>query len=151
METWGPFYKGYWTFGDFYEHQQGIAIPHGPGVYTVYACQRDVSGIRYVRLIYLGETGTLRTRIHEHVEDQKRWERHLEPWEELCFAAAEFNTTGTVRKWIEAALINRHKPPENKEHVNSFDYPDVKIVTAGANQCLCESFTVHNTSRRDAR
>ena len=50
------------------------------------------------------------------------------------------------RERAEAAMIYRHKPPENTEYVDTFPYDRTTITTSGRNALLEQHFTVE-TSR----
>ena len=49
------------------------------------------------------------------------------------------------RKQAEAAMIYKHEPPCNVEHMYKFDYPDTTIETKGENFLLSVRFTVYRT------
>lgn len=59
----------------------------------------------------------------------------------LCYSFTEV-VDNNDRARVEAALINKHKPPENTEYVNNFPFDTTTIETSGRNALLSKSFTV---------
>ena len=53
--------------------------------------------------------------------------------EVLCFNAALIGPEADVRQWAEAAMIFRHKPPCNTEHIDNFPFDTTTITTGGRN------------------
>ena len=72
------------------------------------------------KLLYIGESATVRNRIRQHLSGAtgRSWKQHLRAGEVLCFAFAPISRTTHER--AEAALIYKHKPPENTEYARSF-------------------------------
>ena len=137
-KTYDLVFKGYWR-----EPNTG-GIPNKSGVYSVYACTRTGPREIYIReLIYIGESIRVRDRIKSHLK-WEAWEEYLEQGEEICFSFAPISGKSD-RERVEAALINRHTPPENTKYVDAFPYPVTIVKTAGANAELAESFIVLRT------
>ena len=138
-------YEGYWLphFGTDEPLGTSRPFPDAPGVYSVYVStyipEQDTA---YVRgLVYIGETDNFRDRISSH-EKLADWMEYLGPGEMLCFNFAPFDGDEQERKRVKAALIHEHQPPENKEHVEEFRYPETSVSTSGKNEMLSEFFTV---------
>lgn len=129
-------YDGYWREPNI------SGIPEESGVYSVYSCQYNNPNktVSIRKLIYIGESQNVNDRISDH-EKWEDWQAHLNYGEELCFNFAPISASGG-RERVEAALIFHHKPPENKEYVNSFPYPETTVSTAGENSHLSSRFTV---------
>ena len=136
-------YDGYWR-----ETYAG-SIPNKSGVYSVYACTHDAAGgtVSIRRLLYIGESATVRDRIQQHLSGAtgRSWKKHLLTGEVLCFASAP--VSGTTRERAEAALIYKHKPPENTEYVYSFPtkWSPTTVKTGGQNAHLSPHFTVRSS------
>ncbi len=131
-------YDGYWR-----EPNCG-GIPNQSGIYCVYASTYNTSSqtVTLHKLVYIGESENVRERIEGH-EKWSDWRRHLQSGQQLCFSYAPI--TGE-RERAEAAMIYRHKPPENTEYVDTFPYDRTTITTSGRNALLEQHFTVE-TSR----
>jgi hypothetical protein len=131
-------FTGYWL-----EKNIG-GIPKASGVYCVYACtynaETDKVSIRL--LVYIGEAQDVNDRIANH-EKWPDWRKHRQQGEELCFNFAPAEPSERPR--VEAALIFRHKPPENSEHKDSFPFGETTISTTGRNSLVDSKFTVHKT------
>lgn len=133
-------YDGYWL-----EPSVG-GIPNQSGVYSVYACKDNPAAgtVSIRRLLYIGESATVRDRIRQHLSGAtgRSWKKHLLAGEQLCFALAP--SSGTTRERAEAALIYKHKPPENSEYVYSFPvkWSPTTVKTSGKNAELSPLFTV---------
>lgn len=135
-------YQGYWP------EVNAKSIPAQSGVYSVYACRynraEDTVSIR--KLFYIGEAQNVRNRVAGH-EKLPIWRLHLAAGEELCF---NFSPIVADRVRVEAALIHRHKPPENSEYVSIFPYETTTVSTSGRNRFLASHFTVYPTAKRAA-
>lgn len=136
------------TYGGYWLEPSVGGVPNESGVYSVYACT-DNPATRTVsirRLLYIGESAAARDRIRQHLSaaSGRSWKGHLLAGEELCFAFAPI--AGTTRKRAEAALIYRHKPPENTEYVHSFpwEWSPTAMKTSGRNALLSPHFTVRS-------
>lgn len=127
-------FDGYWR-----EPNRG-GIPSQSGVYCVYTSTHNTGNqtVSLHKLVYIGESENVRERIEGH-EKLPDWRKHLQPSQQLCFSYAPI-TGGRER--AEAAMIYRHKPPENTEYVDSFPYDRTTITTAGRNALLDQRFTV---------
>jgi len=131
-------YTGYWR-----EPNIG-GIPPKSGVYTVYACTYNTSEqtVDLKRILYIGESANANERIANH-EKWNSWKQRLNAGEQLCFNFSEVSSSARVR--VEAALIYKHKPPENTEYKNSFPFPQTSIQTSGRSALLNPYFTVYTT------
>lgn len=135
-------YQGYWR------DVNAKSIPAQSGVYSVYACRynRPDDTVAIHKLIYIGEAQNVRNRVSSH-EKLPIWRLHLAAGEELCF---NFASIVAERVRVEAALIHRHKPPENTEYVRIFPYETTTVSTSGRNRFLASHFTVYPTKQRAA-
>ena len=135
-------YQGYWR------EANAKSIPAQSGVYSVYACRysRPDDTVSIRELIYIGEAQNVRNRVSRH-EKLPIWRLHLAAGEELCF---NFASIVADRARVEAALIHRHKPPQNTEYVRTFPYETTAVSTSGRNRFLASHFTVYPTVQRTA-
>ncbi len=136
-------YQGYWR------EPNKSGIPAESGVYTVYRATYDKTAktVSLKQVLYIGESDNVKDRIagHEKADD---WKKHLKSGEVLCYAFAPVGATSRER--VEAALIFKHKPPENTEYVDNFPFDETTVSTSGRNALLSSSFTVRRTSARAA-
>jgi hypothetical protein len=134
-------FDGYWR-----EPNVG-SLPEKSGIYGVYACTHDVAGgtVSLRRLLYLGEAADLCSRVCNH-EQWRAWRLQLKAGEEVCVSVALISPEGD-RQRAEAAMIFKHKPPCNTEHVESFPFDTTSITTAGQNALMSSSFTVQPTEK----
>jgi hypothetical protein len=137
-QSFSPTFDGYWREPNI------SGIPAQSGVYCVYACTYDASArtvsIRF--LIYIGEGENVNDRVANH-EKWDDWRRHLRRGEELCFSFSPVD--GPSRQRVEAALIFRHKPPENDEYTSAFPFDTTMVSSAGKTALLVSPFTVYRT------
>jgi excinuclease UvrABC nuclease subunit len=131
-------FDGYWR-----EPNKG-SVPDKSGVYCVYTCtyNKEEGTVSLQKLIYIGEAENVRSRISKH-EQQKDWESHLKSGEVLCYSFGPVPSTD--RKRCEAALIFKHKPPENTEHKDTFTFDKTTLNLSGKIRMLSKSFTVDRT------
>lgn len=138
MKTMNLTFEGYWR-----EVNKG-SVPNKSGVYCVYASTYNASAgtVSLRKLLYVGESANVGDRIsaHERLPD---WKKRLKDGETLCYSFAPVESSDRHR--AEAAVINKHKPPCNKEYKDSFPFPDTTINTSGMNAHLIASFTVYDT------
>ncbi len=126
-------YDGYWS------HDARSGVPPKSGTYCVYAgTQQPNNRCSLRKLIYIGESTDVRARLtnHEKIPD---WKKHLGSGERLYYSFAPI-VTDRVR--AEAALIYKHKPPENTEYVDHFPFPRTTMRLSGKTMFLIEVFTV---------
>lgn len=99
-------FEGYWP------EPNKSGIPARSGIYCVYACTHDkqANTVSLRKLIYIGESDNVRARISNH-EKQRDWEKYLKSGEQLCYNFGGVAAAARVR--CEAAMIFKHKPPEN--------------------------------------
>lgn len=138
-KTYSLEFEGYWR----YENRSGV--PSKSGVYCVYEGTYDASDrlVSVNKLIYIGESGNVRERISNH-EKEKDWRKHVGTGNELLFSFAPVSPKED-RERCEAALIFKHKPPENTEYNNSFPFDKTHMKLSGATALLWENFTVLRT------
>jgi hypothetical protein len=128
-------FEGYWR-----EKRKG-GIPAGPGLYCVYTCL--YSGRKQTcspqKLVYIGASENVRACLADHGK-QKAWESHIDTGEELCFSYAPLAAEDLEH--CAAALIFKHKPPENTVYVQSFPFDRTSLALSGQAGFLSKSFTV---------
>ena len=132
------------TFDGYWRDEKKSSIPAESGVYCVYRCTYDKGAktVSLKELIYIGEADDVCDRIgkHERYED---WKFHLNAGEQLCFSFAP--VVAGVRVRCEAAMIFRHKPPENTEYRDEFPFDKTAISLSGKIGLLADKFTVAKT------
>lgn len=130
--------RGYWR------DQNKSNIPSHSGVYFVYVCtnNQQTNLVTLLRLIYIGESDNVNTRIQNH-EKYDEWKRYLSPGQELCFSTGSVNSIYRAR--VEAAYIFKHKPPLNTEYKDSFPFDQTTVISDGQTVLLNTNFTVHRT------
>ena len=138
-QTFNLAFNGYWR-----EPNIG-GIPAASGVYCVYVCTFNEieKTVTLGSLIYIGEAGDVRGRVANH-ECFPAWRRHLQQTEQLCFSFAPVDAT--VRNRVEAALIFKHKPPENSTFATNFPFEQTTVISSGRADLLAVNFTVMTTS-----
>jgi len=137
-QTYAIEFDGYWR------EPNKSSVPALSGIYCVYACTHNTQAntVSVRKLIYIGESGNVRLRISNHPK-QRDWERHLEAGEQLCYNFGAVAAGSRVR--CEAAMIFKHKPPENTEYVNEFPFDQTTMNLSGKTALLHTSFTVYRT------
>lgn len=137
-QTYAVEFDGYWR------EPNKSGIPAQSGIYCVYACTHDTQAgtVSLRKLIYIGESENVRSRISNHTR-QRDWEKHLKAGEQLCYSFGAVAATSRVR--CEAAMIFKHKPPENTEYVNEFPFDQTTMNLSGKTALLHTSFTVYRT------
>lgn len=130
--------KGYWP------EVKKSGIPAQSGMYCVYECTYNTSEntVAIHKLIYIGESANVNDRIANH-ERYKDWKRHVGSGNVLCFSFGGVDSTDRAR--AEAAMINRHKPPENSEYVNSFPFDKTLMNLKGQIELLEHYFAVNRS------
>lgn len=133
------------TFDGYWRDENRSGVPNKSGVYCVYECTYDANNksVSVKKLIYIGESGNVRDRISNH-EKEKDWLRHVRAGNQLCFSFAPIFPEED-RERCEAALIFKHKPPENTEYIETFPFDKTHMKLSGATALLCENFTVVRT------
>lgn len=134
------------TFSGYWREPNRGGVPAASGVYCVYTATHNEAAntVTLHKLVYIGEAGDVRQRLANH-ERRGDWARHLGRGQVLCFSFAP--VAAADRAQCEAALINRHKPPENTEYVDSFPFDPTTITVAGKTNLLQSGFTVANPLR----
>ena len=144
MDVFKLKFDGYWR------DEKKANVPSQSGIYCVYACSyhpprnSNKGTVSIRRLLYVGESENVNSRISNH-EKEYDWKRHLRVGETLCFSFAPIVTD---RVQAEASIINRHKPIENTEYVNSFPFRDTSVTLTGETAELENSFVVKSTKYR---
>ena len=95
-----------------------------------------------ITLIYIGEADNVRKRIVNH-EKYQDWLKHVRFGNELCFSFGP--DLSTDRERAEAAMIFKHKPPENEEYMYSFPFDRTTISLLGKAALLKIYFIVERT------
>jgi hypothetical protein len=125
-------FKGYYT--------KRKSLLEGSGIYCVYTCVDHGETVHISKLVYVGESGTVRQRVSNH-ELFEEWKRQRASGEVLCYSAASISPTST-RQRAEAAVIFHHKPRVNDEYKHSFPFDMTTIAITGRTKLLTPSFTV---------
>lgn len=76
-------------------------------------------------------------------KNSPKWEKHLNSSEELCYSFGA--VASSSRERCEAAMIFKHKPPENTEYVDSFPFDKTTMKLSGTTAKLSTNFTVDKT------
>lgn len=131
-------FKGYWR------DKGKSGVPAQSGVYCVYECKynKNNDSVSLLKLIYIGEADNVRERIANH-EKYQDWLKHVRFGNELCFSFGP--VLSTDRERAEAAMIFKHKPPENEEYKYSFPFDQTTISLSGEIDLLKIYFTVERT------
>ena len=119
-------------------------LPKQPGIYFVYegTFDKEKDTIAIQKLIYIGEASNLHDRIINH-EKYDDWKKHVGEGNTLCYSTGKVSRI--YRERVEAAYIFKHKPPENKEYVDSFPFDNTTIDSTGKTALLNNNFTVDRT------
>ena len=137
-QTYSIEFDGYWR-----EKNKG-SVPSKSGIYCVYSCVHNVAekNITIKKLVYIGESENVNQRIDGH-EKLPDWKKHLNSGELLCYSFGGVSSANRDR--CEAAMIFKHKPPENTEYVNSFPFDKTTMNLSGKTAKLTANFTVNRT------
>lgn len=137
-QTYSIEFDGYWR------DQNKAGIPAQSGIYCVYECTFNAQArtVALNKLIYIGEADDVRARLANH-EKYDLWMKHVRPGNVLCFS---FGGVGPqIRPRCEAAMIFKHKPPENTEYADSFPFDRTTMELSGHIELLAPTFTVNRT------
>lgn len=131
-------FEGYWL------DEKKSVVPAQSGVYCVYECRYNQTEdtVSLITLIYIGEADNVRERIANH-EKYQDWLKHVRHGNELCFSFGPIISADRER--AEAAMIFKHKPPENEEYMYSFPFDRTTISLSGNTALLKIYFTVERT------
>lgn len=137
-QTYSIAFDGYWR------DKNKSGIPSKSGVYCVYECRYNAVSktVSLKKLIYIGEAGNVSDRIANH-EKYQAWKEHVGPGNELCFSFGAVPSASRER--CEAAMIFKHKPPENSEYLSSFPFDKTTISLSGKTALLTTYFTITRT------
>lgn len=129
---------GYWR-----DENKG-GLPAKSGIYCVYECTHNVKEktVSIHNLIYIGEAEDVKSRVAKH-EKYKLWLKHVRSGKKLCFSFGGVAATDRAR--AEAAIIFKHKPPENDEYVDTFPFDKTTMSLSGRTAKLNTHFTVNRT------
>ena len=132
------------TFDGYWRDANKGGIPAQSGVYCVYECTYNAATktVDLRTLIYIGEADNVQDRIANH-ERYNDWLSHVRAGNELCFSFG--GVDAAIRDRAEAALILKHKPPENTEYVDSFPFDKTTMQLTGKTALLVTAFTVYRT------
>ena len=116
--------KGYWR------EQDKVEIPDVSGVFFVYESKFNLTDetVDILRLIFIGYGDHLNPVIHDEA-NQSIWKAHVREGHELCFAFADVEKG--LRKRIQTAYIQRHKPPANVQTGEPFPFDNTTLVSTG--------------------
>lgn len=135
MDTFSIEFEGYWR------EKKKRGIPAKSGIYCVYTC--IYSGKKQTcspqKLVYIGASENVRDCLEDHAK-QADWESHIDTGEELCFSFAPMDAQ--ILERCAAALIFKHKPPENSRFVGGFPFEPTHLILSGQTGFLSKSFTV---------
>jgi len=131
-------------FDGYWRDVNKAGLPAKSGIYCVYECTYNVEAktVSLQSLIYIGESEDVQNRVANH-EKYNDWLKHVKKGNELCFSCGEIASADRSR--AEAAMIFKHKPPENDEYVDSFPFDRTIMSLAGKTALLNTSFTVTRT------
>ena len=131
----------------FKGYREAKGLSYSAGIYCVYACTYNQRGntvsVSIRKLLYIGEAEDIHMRVKKH-ERREDWEKKLKHNEDLCFSYA-LKSNDEDRERIEAALINKHKPPCNDEFTENFPYDKTTIKITGKISKLQLNFTVNKS------
>jgi hypothetical protein len=128
-------FEGYWR------DKKKAAVPAASGIYCVYTC--IYSGRKQTcspqKLVYIGAAGDVRARLADPA-GREAWEAHIDTGEELCFSFAPLAVEQCEH--CAAALVRKHKPPENAKPGPDFPYPQTRFTLSGSAGFLSKAFTL---------
>ncbi len=128
-------FDGYWR-----EPNKG-GIPAESGIYCVFSCVHNVAEktVTLNKLIYTGESDDVNARVANH-EKLSDWQKHIKQGEVLCYGFSPVPSSYRIR--CEAAMIFKHKPPENTEYTQAFPFDQTTLSLTGKTRLLYTSFTI---------
>ena len=96
------------------------------------------------KLIYIGESDDVNGRIANH-EKLPDWQKHLGQGQVLCYSFGPVPYGNRVR--CEAAMIFKHKPPENTEYKTTFPFDQTTLTLTGKTLCYTQTsrFSAHHS------
>lgn len=131
-------------FDGYWRDQNKNVVPAKSGLFCVYECtyNEQKKTVSLNKLLYIGEADNARDRIENH-EKYNQWKKHVTSGNQLCFS---FGAIGSLnRERCKAAMIYKHKPPENTEYKDSFPFDHTKVNLSGINVLLTETFAFDRT------
>jgi hypothetical protein len=128
------------TFEGYWRDKKKRGIPAESGIYCVYTC--IYSGKKQTcspqKLVYVGAAEDVRDCLDHHAR-QEDWESHIDTGEELCYSFAP--VAAEHREGYAAALVRKHKPPENTESGSILPDNGTVFVLSGATAFLSKRFS----------
>lgn len=127
-------FQGYWR------DKKKRGVPAESGIYCVYTC--IYSGKKQTcspqKLLYIGAAENVRASLEDPpgLED---WESHIDTGEEFCYSFAPVGAE--FRDSYAAALIHKHKPPENEKPYPTPTDNGAEFVLSGAAAFLNKRFS----------
>lgn len=120
-------------------------LPQKSGVYFVYECtfDKEVNKVTLHKLIYIGESDNINYRVVNH-EKLREWLKYVNQGNELCYSYTFVDNY--YRNRVEAAYVNRYKPPVNTEYINNFPFDKTIVKSSGVLRFIDDFFVV-NTSK----
>lgn len=131
-------FEGYWR------DQNKNGVPMKSGLFCVYECTHNEQEktVTLNKLVYIGEADKARDRIANH-EKYDDWKKHIRSGNTLCFS---FGAVGSYnRKRCKAAIVYKHKPPENTEYKDYFPFDDTEVNPCGEIGLLTEAHILNRT------
>jgi len=130
------------TIEGYYLEKNKSGLPSKSGVYFVYerTYNATTDKVALKKLIYIGESADVNARVGSH-EKQKDWEKYVGVGNTLCYSYTLVD--GLNRTRVEAAYINRHKPPVNTEYADAFPFDKTIVKSTGKTALLDEFFVVN--------
>ena len=114
------------------------------GLFCVYECTHDEQEktVSLNKLLHIGEADDARNKLANH-EKYDNWKKHVKSGNTLCFS---FGALGSYnRKRVKAAMVYKHKPPENTKYKDSFPFDRTKVSLSGKIALLTETFEINRT------
>ena len=128
------------TFKGYYiDSESNPWRPEASGIYCVYAGTQTRK-----RLLYIGKSVDLSTRINHSREEYDEWLSMLNRGEKLYYTYAQCSEE--ILSDVEAALIYKHKPDCNKQSTQSYNGKNAFIICSGKISGLHSCMYVKNES-----
>ncbi len=132
-------------FDGYWRDQNKNGVPLKSGLFCVYECtyDKEEKTISLNKLLYIGGADNVRDRIENH-EKYNQWNKQVKSENTLCFTFGEIGSLNRER--CKAAMIYKHKPPENTEYKDSFPFDYTKVILSGEIALLTETFSCSPSS-----
>ncbi|MGA8213679.1 MAG: hypothetical protein WB799_08795, partial [Candidatus Sulfotelmatobacter sp.] len=115
------------------------------GIYCVYNCVYDASAKKVE--LKSSSTSVMSDDVNGRIADQEKlsdWQEHVEQGQVLCYNFGPVPSANRVR--CEAAMIFKHKPPENTEYKTAFPFDQTTMTLTGKTALLHTNFTVQRAA-----